>query len=92
MITDRSTGKMTRKKICTGPAPSTTAASSSSRGTVDDEGAEQQDAERQSVGDLDQDQAGHGLEQAQALQHPDGGHDGGRHDQAGQDEHADHAG
>ncbi len=33
MITDRSTGKMTRKKICTGPAPSTTAASSSSRGT-----------------------------------------------------------
>ena len=35
MITERSTGKMTRKKICTGPAPSTTAASSSSRGTVE---------------------------------------------------------
>ena len=34
MMTDRSTGKMTRKKICTGPAPSTIAASSSSRGTV----------------------------------------------------------
>ena len=35
MITDRRTGKITRKKIWSGPAPSTTAASSSSRGTVD---------------------------------------------------------
>jgi hypothetical protein len=33
MMTDLSTGKITRKKICTVPAPSTTAASSSSRGT-----------------------------------------------------------
>ena len=65
IITDRSTGKITRKKICTGPAPSTMAASSSSLGTPRDEGAEQQDAERQPVGDLDEDQAGHGLEQAE---------------------------
>lgn len=35
MITERSTGKITRKKTCSGLAPSTTAASSSSRGTVD---------------------------------------------------------
>ncbi len=92
IMTDRSTGKMTRKKICIGPAPSTMAASSSSRGTDGDEGPEQQDAERHAVGDLDQDQAGHGLEQAELLQHPDGGNDGRGHDQPGQDQDVDRPG
>ena len=54
-----------------------------------DEGAEQQDAERQPEGRLDQDQPGHGLEEPETLQHPDRRHDRRRHDQAGQHEEAD---
>jgi hypothetical protein len=42
-----------------------------------DEGAEQQDAERESVGDFDQDQARHGFEEPECLQDPDGWYDGG---------------
>src|SRR5215212_9606848 len=55
------------------------------------EGAEEEDAEWQPEGDLHEDQSGHGLEQADGLQHPDGRYDRGWHDQTGQNEHVDDA-
>src|SRR5215212_4506091 len=56
-----------------------------------DEGAEEKDAEWQPEGDLHEDQSGHGFEQADGLQHPDGRHNRRWHDQTGQDEDVDHA-
>ena len=65
------------------------AASSISRGIVDDESAEQQHAERQPERDLDEDQARHRVEDAEALHDPDRRHDGGRDDQSREDEEVD---
>ncbi|MGO1285330.1 MAG: hypothetical protein ACTHUU_09450 [Brachybacterium sp.] len=76
-----SSGMITRKKSRSGPQPSMIAASSSSRGRRH-EGPEEEHAERDAEGDLDQDQARQRLEQADGLQHPDRRHDRGRDDQA----------
>ena len=80
---------MTWKNSRSGPAPSMIAASSSSRGMVAMKARKSRIVKRQPVGDLDQDHAVHGLEQAEALQHPDGRHHGGRDDQAGEHQEVD---
>ena len=57
-----------------------------------DERPEQQDAERQAEGDVHGDEADQRLEEAEALQHPDRGDDGGRHDEPREHEHVDQGG
>jgi hypothetical protein len=90
-MTDFSSGKMTLKNSPDRAGPVDDRRLVEVPGNGGDEGAEQQDAERQPEGDLDEDEAPEGLEQPEALEHPHGRDDRGRDDEPGQHQEVDHA-